>query len=164
MIRINVNLNELDELHTTLVSTHDKMTATNNQIYTNLSKLNTMWNDPNTPVFLNQLIVDKEEIDNYTQNTKKTCDTILEFTNDLVNIAIRCNCTTNSNFTYNSDNINYLINLSLSEFIIKAIVVEDFNVNASIGLISKLGQIKKSKLTFFELLKIQKIFCYIITM
>ena len=70
MIRINVNLNELDELHTTLVSTHDKMTATNNQIYTNLSKLNTMWNDPNTPVFLNQLIVDKEEIDNYTQNTK----------------------------------------------------------------------------------------------
>lgn len=110
MIRINVNLNELDELHTTLVSTHDKMTATNNQIYTNLSKLNTMWNDPNTPVFLNQLIVDKEEIDNYTQNTKKTCDTILEFTNDLVNIAIRCNCTTNSNFTYNSDNINYLIN------------------------------------------------------
>ena len=110
MIRINVNLNELEELHTTLVSTHDKMAATNNQIYTNLSKLNTMWNDPNTPVFLNQLIVDKEEIDNYTQNTKKTCDTILEFTNDLVNIAIRCNCTTNSNFTYNSDNINYLIN------------------------------------------------------
>ena len=51
MIRINVNLNELDELHTTLVSTHDKMTATNNQIYTNLSKLNTMWNDPNTPVY-----------------------------------------------------------------------------------------------------------------
>ena len=35
-------------------------------------------------------------------------------------------------------------------------VVEDFNVNASIGLISKLGQIKKSKLKDFEVQRYSK--------
>lgn len=123
MIRINVNLKDLTDLHTTLVSTHDKMTTTNNQIYSNLSKLNNMWNDPNTSVFLNQLIVDEEAIDKYTNSTKQTCDTILEFINDLVNVAIRCNCVSNSNFNYNSDNANSLINYcnSAQKLIVRAI-------------------------------------------
>ena len=45
--------------------------------------------------------------------------------------------------------INYMINLPLSEYIIKTIIVNDFNINCSIALISKNGQIKKTKLSEF---------------
>ena len=45
--------------------------------------------------------------------------------------------------------INYMINLPLSEYLIKAIVVSDFNINCSIALISKNGQVKKTKLSEF---------------
>lgn len=45
--------------------------------------------------------------------------------------------------------INYLCNLPLNEYIIKAIVVSSFDINASICLISKNGQIKKTKVNEF---------------
>lgn len=45
--------------------------------------------------------------------------------------------------------INYLCNLPLDEYIVKCIVVKDFDVGISIATVSKNGQVKKTKLNEF---------------
>ncbi len=52
--------------------------------------------------------------------------------------------------------LNYLTNLSLNEYIIKAIVVENFDKDISIGLISRNGQIKKTSLKEFYVQRYSK--------
>lgn len=109
MIKINININELNTLHTNLTSIHNKITAINNQIFITLKKLDTMWDDPNTSVFLTQNNLDKVKIDEYNEETQKVNNSILEFINDLTKIAVKCNCSSNSNFDYNSENMKFLI-------------------------------------------------------
>ena len=110
MIKINLDIKKLAELHTSLSTTHDKITAINNQIFTKLKKIDTMWDDPNTSVFISQNNLDKTKIDEYCEETKRINNTILEFTNNLNSIAKRCNCPGNGNFNYNDDNVKSLIN------------------------------------------------------
>ena len=66
MIKINLDIKKLAELHTSLSTTHDKITAINNQIFTKLKKIDTMWDDPNTSVFISQNNLDKTKIDLHT--------------------------------------------------------------------------------------------------
>ena len=115
MIKINVNIKELTELHETLVTTNNKIVAIENQIFTKLKKLTTMWDDPNTPVFMNQNNLDKTKIDDYNEQTNKVSNTILEFNNDLINIAIRCGFEPTT-FNYNSDNSKTLIDYCNSSY------------------------------------------------
>lgn len=115
MIKINVNIKELKDLHETLVTTNKKFVATNNQLFTKLKKLNTMWDDPNTPVFINQNNLDKTKIDEYNEETNKVYSVILEFINDLTNIARRCNLEPTT-FNYNSDNSETLIDYCNSSY------------------------------------------------
>lgn len=117
MIKINVNIKELTELHETLVTTNNKIVAIENQIFTKLKKLTTMWDDPNTPVFMNQNNLDKTKIDDYNEQTNKVSNTILEFNNDLINIARRCGFEPTT-FNYNSDNSKTLIDYCNSSYTI----------------------------------------------
>ena len=85
-----------------------------------------------------------------------TTDYVLAFTNLGNYMFIPVHEIIENRWKDEGKHINYLINLSLSEYIVKSIVVEDFNINVSIGLISKLGQIKKSKLKDFEVQRYSK--------
>lgn len=115
MIKINVNIKELNELHETLVTTNKKFVAINNQLFTKLKKLNTMWDDPNTSVFINQNNLDKTKIDEYSEDTNKVTNTILDFITDLTNISTRCNFEPTT-FNYNSDNSKTLIDYCNSSY------------------------------------------------
>ncbi len=78
-----------------------------------------------------------------------TMDYILGFTNKGNYLFIPVHEIVEGKWKDEGKHINYLITLPMEETIVKAILVKDFNKNVSIGLVSKNGQIKKTKLSEF---------------
>lgn len=76
-------------------------------------------------------------------------DYVLGFTNKGNYLFIPAHEIIENKWKDEGKHINYLCNLPLNESIIKAVVVKEFNINCSICLISKKGQIKKTKLNEF---------------
>ena len=70
MATFNINLGKLNELQSSLDSSNKKFSGINDQFFTKINKVNTLWNDSNTEVFLNQLKSDKNKIDQYNENAK----------------------------------------------------------------------------------------------
>lgn len=78
-----------------------------------------------------------------------TADYIIAFTNKGNYLLIQVCDIDEGKYKDQGKHINYLINLPFDEFIIKCLIVKDFNVKANICLVSKNGQIKKSLLGDF---------------
>lgn len=78
-----------------------------------------------------------------------TLDYILAFTNFGNYLFIPVHTIVENKWKDEGKHVNYLTNLPLDEYIIKAIVVNDFSKDVSIAMISKNGQIKKTKLKEF---------------
>ena len=78
-----------------------------------------------------------------------TMDYILAFTNKGNYLFIPVHEIIDTRWKDEGKHINYLITLPMEEIIIKSILVKDFTKDVSIGLVSKNGQIKKTKLSEF---------------
>ena len=78
-----------------------------------------------------------------------TMDYILGFTNKGNYLFIPVHEIVEGKWKDEGKHINYLITLPMEETIVKAILVKDFSKDVSIGLVSKNGQIKKTKLSEF---------------
>ncbi len=76
-------------------------------------------------------------------------DYVLAFTNAGNYLFIPAHEITENKWKDEGVHVNSIVTLPNNEFIIKAIIVKDFNIDCSIGLISKNGQIKKTKLPEF---------------
>jgi len=85
-----------------------------------------------------------------------TLDYILAFTNKGNFICISVDSIVENKWKEEGKHINYMCNLPIDEMIIKAIVVKDFSKNVYITTVSKFGQIKKTRLKDFEVLKQSK--------
>ena len=116
MATFNINLGKLNELQSSLDSSNKKFSGINDQFFTKINKVNTLWNDPNTEVFLNQLKSDKNKIDQYNENAKKLNDAIYNFINSLVSVARKCNSSANGNFNYNGTQAKNMVNNCISAY------------------------------------------------
>lgn len=85
-----------------------------------------------------------------------TLDYVLGFTNLGNYIFIPIHEILENKWKDEGKHINYLTNLPLNEYLIKAIVIEDFNKDISIGLVTKKGQIKKTSLKEFYVQRYSK--------
>lgn len=101
MSTFKVRLNKLNELHTSLDTARKKSEGLSDQIYTKLNRVSTVWDDPNTEVFLKQIKLDQNKIDDYNDNMKKINNAISTFTKSLVSIARKCDAGSNGLFSYN---------------------------------------------------------------
>ena len=81
--------------------------------------------------------------------TCSTLDYILGFTNLGNFVFIPVHEVIENKWKEEGKHINYLTNLPLNEYLIKAVIVEDFSKDISIGIVSKKGQIKKTSLNEF---------------
>ena len=78
-----------------------------------------------------------------------TADYILAFTNKGNYLYIQVCDIDEGKYKDQGKHVNYLTNLPFDEFIIKCIIVKDFDIKTSICLVSKNGQIKKTQLSEF---------------
>ncbi len=78
-----------------------------------------------------------------------TADYILAFTNKGNYLYIQVCDIDEGKYKDQGKHVNYLTNLPFDEFIIKCIIVKDFDIKTSICLVSKNGQIKKTQLNEF---------------
>ena len=116
MKAFNINLSKLNELQVSLDSSNKKFSSITDRFFTKINKVNTLWNDPNTDFFLNQLKSDKNKIDQYNENSKKLNDAIYNFINNLVSIARKCNSSANGNFNYNGVQAKNMINNCINAY------------------------------------------------
>jgi topoisomerase-4 subunit A len=85
-----------------------------------------------------------------------TMDYIIAFTNKGNYLLIEVCNIIEGKYKDQGKHVNYLTNLPFDEYIIKSIVVKDINVKASICLVSKNGQIKKTQLNEFYTTRVSK--------
>ena len=78
-----------------------------------------------------------------------TADYILAFTNKGNYLFIQVCDIDEGKYKDQGKHVNYLSNLPFDEYIIKCIIVKNFDIKASICLVSKNGQIKKTQLNEF---------------
>ena len=78
-----------------------------------------------------------------------TLDYVLLFTNKGNYICLSVDQILENKYKDEGKHINYLCNLPLEEMIVKSILVKDFTKDVNICIVSKFGQIKKSKLNLF---------------
>ena len=116
MATFNINLGKLNELQSSLDSSNKKFSGINDQFFAKINKVNTLWNDPNTEFFLNQLKTDKNKIDQYNENARKLNDAIYNFINSLVSVARKCNSSANGNFNYNGTQAKNMLNNCMSAY------------------------------------------------
>ncbi len=78
-----------------------------------------------------------------------TMDYLLLFTNKGNYICLSVDSIVENKWKDEGKHINYMCNLPLEEMIIKVILVKDFSKKVNIAIVSKFGQIKKTKLEAF---------------
>ena len=78
-----------------------------------------------------------------------TMDYVLLFTNKGNYICLSVDQIVENKWKDEGKHINYMCNLPLEEQIVKAIVIKDFSKQVNIAIVSKFGQVKKSKLEAF---------------
>lgn len=110
MANFNINLNKLNELQSTLDSAHKKFSGISEQFFLKINKVDTMWNDPNTEIFKQQIKSDKNKIDQYNESAKKINNSISDFLNSLIRVSRQCNSSINGNFSYNGTQAKNVIN------------------------------------------------------
>lgn len=86
-------------------------------------------------------------------------DYILAFTNLGNYLYIPVYEVTENKWKDEGKHINYMINLPLNEYLIKACLVKDFSKDCSIAIISKNGFIKKTELKKFQPIRYNKTIC-----
>lgn len=116
MATFNINLGKLNELQSSLDSSNKKFSGINDQFFTKINKVNTLWNDPNTEVFLTQLKSDKAKIDQYNESAQKLNNAIYDFINSLTSVARKCNSSANGNFNYNGTQAKNMVNSCISSY------------------------------------------------
>lgn len=116
MATFNINLGKFKEFQSSLDISNKKFSGINNQIFTKISRVDTLWNDSNTEVFLNQLKSDKNKIDQYNDNAKNLTDAIYNFINSLVSVAKKCNSSDNGNIIYNGFQAKNMVNNCITAY------------------------------------------------
>ena len=109
MATFTINLNNLNEFQSKMNSNHQTFLSIKDQVFNKVIQVKNIWNDPNTPVFIDQIKLDNKKIEEYNDCFKQVNNAVLEFTNQLINIAKKCNFTATGIFQYNGNNAKNMI-------------------------------------------------------